>query len=286
MQYKLRCTDEKWKPVEGIKLWKEDADGKPILPTGTPRALVPRRMRGQEEIVKGLKGFIQHWKSVGDADVTGEYTRKHAYLVQYWNRVKDALQEPQTEAMDVLRMGFWPRTRQSFEVQTLYDAEGLLRNEFAEDEHYIGPRSLKPKPSFRVARDCRAGHMLLVRAATDSSAPIWLGRACSDPVLTFGDAQNRMIKVQWYKPSRRRGKESTPYENWDTTDNFKWEVDPEYEEQMTTTTSILTAWKPRGGDGTSVTIPKRQILQALATIAHSIQACQDAPDVASSSDSE
>lgn len=286
MQYKLRCTEEKWRPAEGIKLWKEDAEGKPLLPKGTPRAVLPRGMRGQEEIVKGIKGFIQHWKSVGDADGTGEYTRKHAHLVQYWSRVKEALEEPEMEAVDVLCMGFWPKTRQSFDVQTLYDGEGLLRDEFAEDDHYIGPKSLKPKPSFRVARDCRAGHLLLVRAAIDSNAPIWLARACSDPVFTFGDVHQRMIKVQWYKPVVRRGKESSPYENWDTTQNFKWEVDAGYEEQMTSTTSILTAWKPRSGDGRTVSIPKRHILRALAAIAHSMQAGPNAPEVASSSDSE
>lgn len=287
MQYKLRCTDEKWRPAEGIKLWKADDEGKPKLPPGTPRAVLPRGMRGQDDIVRGIKGFIQHWKTIGDADKSGEYTRKYAHVVEYWSRVNEALKEPEMEAVDVLCMGFWPQTRQSFEVQTLYNADGELRDEFAEDDHYIGPRSLKPKPSFRVARDCRAGYLLLVRAAVDSDAPIWLGEAHSDPILTFGDVNERMIKVQWYKPCKRRGKESCPYDNWDTAVNFKWEIDETYEEQMTSVISILTAWKPKRAEGsTSVTVPKRHILQALARIALSITTSPNAPEVASSSDSE
>ena len=129
--------------------------------------------------------------------------------------------------------------------------------------------------------------MLLVCPAIDSNVPIWLARACSDPILTYGDVHQRMIKVQWYKPLARRGKELMPYENWDTAKNFKWEVDAQYEEQMTSTTSILTAWKPKSTEASiNVTIPKRHILLALATIAHSMQVSPNAPAVASSSESE
>jgi hypothetical protein len=56
---------------------------------------------------------------------------------------------------------------------------------------------------------------------------------------------------------------------------------------MTSTTSILIAWKPRRLYTTSVVvIPKRHIILALATLAHSIVAAPNAPPEASSSDSE
>jgi hypothetical protein len=43
MQYKHYCTDAEWLPKEGggIRLWRENNEGKPILPTGEPRALAP-----------------------------------------------------------------------------------------------------------------------------------------------------------------------------------------------------------------------------------------------------
>ena len=68
MQYKLRCTDEKWRPVAGIKLWEEDDEGKPKLPVGIPRVVLPHPMKGEEKILKGIKGFIKHWETVGNAD--------------------------------------------------------------------------------------------------------------------------------------------------------------------------------------------------------------------------
>ena len=128
--------------------------------SGSPRALLPRPMKGQAEIVKGIKGFIQHWKVVGEADATGEFSRHNSSLLQYWSGVKEALEQSEMEAVDVLCMGFWPQTRQSFDVQTLYDVDGVLRDEFAEDEHYIGPRNLRPRQSFWVGRDCHAEGIL------------------------------------------------------------------------------------------------------------------------------
>ena len=97
----------------------------------------------------------------------------------------------------------------------------------------------------------------------------------------------KTIKVQWYKPCARRGKESKPYEGCDTSSNFKWKIDTPYEEQMTNTNSVLIAWKAKRAEGsTTVIVPKRHILQALARIAHSIEKSPNAPEVASSSDSE
>ena len=43
MQYTCYCTDTEWLPKEGggIWLWREDNEGKPILPTREPNALAP-----------------------------------------------------------------------------------------------------------------------------------------------------------------------------------------------------------------------------------------------------
>jgi hypothetical protein len=145
---------------------------------------------------------------------------------------------------------------------------------------------LRPRPSFRVGRDCHVRYFMLVCLASDSNTPIWLGEAHSDSILTYGDINEKKIKVQWYKPCVRRRKKRTPYENRDTLPNFKWE-DVEYEEQMTSTTFVLTPWKPRGGNrGVAITVPKRHIVEALARIAYSIQAIPNAPEKASSFDSE
>jgi hypothetical protein len=46
MQYKHYCTDAKWLPKEGgrVWLWKEDNDVKSILPSREPNALLPQQM--------------------------------------------------------------------------------------------------------------------------------------------------------------------------------------------------------------------------------------------------
>ena len=60
MKYKLFCTDTEWlgESGAGIKIWKEDAQGRSLWPCGEPAALPPRAMRGVEDIEQGLSGFV------------------------------------------------------------------------------------------------------------------------------------------------------------------------------------------------------------------------------------
>lgn len=39
MWYKLHWIDQKWKLDDGIKLWKEDEDGTPMLLEGCPNVI-------------------------------------------------------------------------------------------------------------------------------------------------------------------------------------------------------------------------------------------------------
>jgi hypothetical protein len=93
MQYKHYCTNAKWLPKEGggIRLWREDNEGKPILPTGEPSALAPQQMQNHSEIIKSIGGFINLWEMLSVEDSTGEYQRSHEHLIQYWKRVKLAM---------------------------------------------------------------------------------------------------------------------------------------------------------------------------------------------------
>jgi hypothetical protein len=73
MQYKFRCIDEKWLPEEGIQLWKVDSMGLVRIPIGVPKAVMPRPMKGHDDIVRGLNGYIQYWTTKGQRDVPGLY---------------------------------------------------------------------------------------------------------------------------------------------------------------------------------------------------------------------
>jgi hypothetical protein len=159
MQYKQYCTDQEWLPKEGggIRLWREDNEGKPILSTGEPRALAPQQMRNHSDIAKGLGGFITLWETLSGEDSTGEYRRSHEHLIQYWKRVKLAMeQEPILSR--TLRSGLWPKTRISSIAEDKFMDNGKLREEFGVDAPFVGWRCDRPAPSFRTGRDVYVGY--------------------------------------------------------------------------------------------------------------------------------
>ena len=62
-KYKIYCHDKEWLPKgegNGIKLWKEDSEGRSLWPYGVPDALKPKTMGHLPKVVKGLSGFIDH----------------------------------------------------------------------------------------------------------------------------------------------------------------------------------------------------------------------------------
>jgi hypothetical protein len=193
MQYKLRCTNEKWLPEEGIQLWKVDSGGLVRIPIGVPKAVMSRPMKGHDDILKGLNGYIQYWIAEGQKDVTGLYKYQYAHCIEYWSRIWDALLNPEMEACDILFLGFWPQTQQSLEVRGMQAYGSISGEEFRGEEQYIGPRSQRPRCMFYVERDCHIGDFVLVRPAQDSPAPIWVGQALSNPVLMVGDSNYQQI---------------------------------------------------------------------------------------------
>ena len=63
MKYKIYCHNQDWLPKgegNGIKIWKEDVEGRSLWPRGEPDMVKPYEMRHLTEVVKGLSGFIDH----------------------------------------------------------------------------------------------------------------------------------------------------------------------------------------------------------------------------------
>ena len=56
MQYKLLCTTQDWSPLEGLLVWRVNAEGKTMLPDGEPRPCKPIPMKNLEDILKGISG--------------------------------------------------------------------------------------------------------------------------------------------------------------------------------------------------------------------------------------
>jgi hypothetical protein len=62
MKYRIHCIDSDWLPKEGsgIKLWREDDKGKPLLPRGDPALVHAQPMKNVDEISKGISRFIKY----------------------------------------------------------------------------------------------------------------------------------------------------------------------------------------------------------------------------------
>ena len=91
MQYKRACTDTQWLPKKGLKLWKEDAEHKPMLPQGDPLCVKPRKIKNRVEIARGLDGYIQHWIDMSNEDGMTAYKTHMSHLVTYWKGVRNAM---------------------------------------------------------------------------------------------------------------------------------------------------------------------------------------------------
>ena len=66
--------------------------------------------------------------------------------------MKEALHESITSC-NVLKDGFWPTTCVDANVADQIAEDGEDREEFGEDDPYVGPLNSRPQPSFRVGRD-------------------------------------------------------------------------------------------------------------------------------------
>ena len=138
MKYKLLCTDDDWLPREGgIKLWKDDLQGRAMWPRGFPIAVQPSSMRNIDEIKRGLQGFINHWEQLSHEDCIGEYRRRYEPLSYYWRGVKAALDLP-LQYDGVLRDGFWPTSRVAPSFEDEFTETSDIREEFDEDDHFVG----------------------------------------------------------------------------------------------------------------------------------------------------
>jgi hypothetical protein len=132
------------------------------------------------------------------------------------------MQEP-LPSSTVLRDGFWPKTRdQRTRVDQLGD-DGEDREEFAEDEAYVGPQSGRPEPSFRVGRDLYNGYFVAVRPADGDSRPIWIARALLDPNNNL--KKPNCILIQYFRPTSRSREVQDNYIGWNNDRDLRWKVD-------------------------------------------------------------
>ena len=287
MQFKILCTSPNWGPEEGILVWSQNEDGKCMLPDGEPKPCTPSPMRNGPEIIKGISGFIQYWKELCEEDITRRVRDTHEPLIAYWERIRSALLAPDVDTHSCLTQGFWPQSRVTVvESEAMFFNNGDVREEFAADDHYVGPARNRPAPSFRVGVDCHEGYLLLVRAGDEEHPkPIWLVKALSSPNFVPTSPNFHQIEVEYYRPSTKDQNVFRTYLGWDTKKVFKWTMDSTYEPVWISTDTILCAWKPRkGSKSETMTIPQKHIdfakdnLARIATAENDVENGNEAED--------
>lgn len=261
MKYKILCHHDDWLPREGggIKIWKEDAVGQSLWPRGEPSLLQPRAMRNLPDVIRGLSGFISYWDQQSREDRTGEYRRRYEPLSNYWRSVRDALALP-LDLPPTLRDGFWPRSRVDRSVEDEFTDIGDLREEFDEDDPFVGQARDRPAPSFRVGRDVYEGYFVALRPCEGDERPVWFAQALSNP--NSDPERPNSIKIQYYKPTSRDASVQANYGGWDSEAGLQWKIDHDQLPDWEHTESLLTAWKPRvrrDSVRSTVKIPRVQV---------------------------
>ena len=162
--------------------------------------------------------------------------------VFYWRSVLACLKEP-IEPSEALKDGFWPSTRVEATEEDELDDNGEAREEFGEDDLFVGNLRNRPLPSFRVARDLFNGYFVAVRPVDEDPKPIWIARALSDP---FADADHpNCVLIQYFKPVSRSRIVQELYNGWDSDKRLRWKVDELQPPVWENTNSIVTAWKSK-----------------------------------------
>ena len=223
--------------------------GTPRVPNGDPMALKPEKMRGHDEVCKGLGGFLNLWNGMANDDLLEEFQRKIEPVKYYWRGMRIALDEP-LPSEDRLRNGFWPMTRIALSEVDQFQVDGTLREEFARDAPHVGRRCDHPGESFCVDRDVYAGYLLAIRPPDEESEqPVWIARAITAP---HSDPEHpNSIQIQYWTPAATQSVDAITYKGWDFSSGNSWRENSRYDLIWIHTDCIMGAWHSRIREGSS-----------------------------------
>ena len=115
-------------PQDGVLIWRQDNDGKCLLPDGDPKPCKPDPMRNGPKIIKGISGFIEYWKELCEEDITRCVRDTHEPLIAYWDRIRLALMILSGDTHTTLTQGFWLQSRLTVvESDTMFFNNGDVR---------------------------------------------------------------------------------------------------------------------------------------------------------------
>ena len=143
-------------------------------------------------------------------------------MILYWRGVKLALQES-LFASFVFKDGFWPKSHVQTTRTNELAEDGEEREEFEEDDAFVGHLRARPQPSFRVGRDLFKGYFVAIRTVDDVPRPMRIGRALSGPYCN-PENPNRVL-TQYSRPTSRNRDVQDFYTGWDSERDLRWNVD-------------------------------------------------------------
>ena len=162
---------------------------------------------------------------------------------------------------ETLKDRFWPTTRVAASFEDEFTETGNVREEYDEDEHFVGQARDRLVESFRVNRDLYEGYFLAVRPSEDDREHlVWIARALSNP--NSNPKYPRCVLIRYFQPVLCSTNVQKFYTGWDSRNSLRWKVDSTIEAVWESTNSILTAWKLGTRKDTShcvMSIPPRQI---------------------------
>jgi hypothetical protein len=154
--------------------------------------------------------------------------------------------------------GFWLVTRVQTLVNDMLTIDGIVREEFAKDEPFIGPVSEQPRPLFRVAQDVYEGYVLLVPGDDDIHVKlVWVALALSNHVLSTISKHSANQGSVFYAYIKDESCVVQINAGWNTKRTMKWKATSIEPPSWIHTSCILTAWKKRSNVG-SICIPAVQ----------------------------
>lgn len=122
-------------------------------------------MKGIDEILKGIQGFISFWNGLSDLDDIRQFAWRHTPFDITSGRVQEALKNHIPLQRRVFKYGFWQKSCLVTSSENMFLHNGEIHEEHGQEEPYIGHVCDCPQPSSCIGVDCHEGYFVL----------IWLG---------------------------------------------------------------------------------------------------------------
>ena len=120
--------------------------------------------------------------------------------------------------------------------------DGKEREEFGEDDPYVGPLNGRPQPSFRIGRDVQEGYFVAIQPVDGERQLVWIARALSNPNCNL--EKPNCILIQYFRTTSRSVDVEEFYTGWDSERGLRWKFEENEPPVWEQTNALMTTWWP------------------------------------------